>query len=85
LSLPFTGVDGLPKEGQAWVDQGLLKATVVALTTTELGMRLAARAIETGQQAPERTLVELKSYPPLEELADRARPIVKDNKGFPTS
>jgi hypothetical protein len=85
LSLPFTGVDGLPKEGQAWVNQGLLKATVVALTTTELGMRLAARTIETGQQAPERTLVELKSYPPLEELADRARPIVKDNKDFPTS
>src|SRR5262249_46187147 len=29
LNLPFTGVDGLPKTGQAWVRQNLLAATVV--------------------------------------------------------
>jgi hypothetical protein len=37
------------------------------------GMRIAVRAIETGQQARERTLVELRSYPSLDELADKTR------------
>ena len=73
LSLPLTGVDGLPREGQAWVQQGILAATVVALTTTELGMKMAAHAIATGNQPPERTLVQLESYPSLQQLADRAR------------
>jgi ABC-type sugar transport system substrate-binding protein len=69
LNLPFTGVDGLPGEGQAWVDQGMLAATVVAPTTTPIAIELLIRAIENGEQPPERTLIELRSYPSLEELA----------------
>jgi ABC-type sugar transport system substrate-binding protein len=72
LTLPFTGVDGLPTEGQAWVNQGVLAATVVAPTTTQVGIQLLARALESGVQPPERTLIELKSYPSLEELSKKA-------------
>jgi len=32
LKLPFTGCDGLPKTGQAWVRSGLLAATVFVHT-----------------------------------------------------
>ncbi len=54
LSLPFTGIDGLPTEGQAWVNEGLLTATVVSGTTTRV----------------ERTLIDLSSYPSLDRLSE---------------
>ena len=69
LKLPFTGVDGLPTEGRAWVDQGILAATVVSLTTTEVALQMLVQAIGTGVQPPRRTLIELSSYPPLEKLS----------------
>lgn len=69
LDLPFTGVDGLPDEGQAWVDQGVLAATVVAPTTTQIAIQILVKTIESGKQPEERTLIELKSYPSLEKLA----------------
>ncbi len=72
LRLPFTGVDGLPTEGQAWVNQGVLAATVVAPTTTQIGIQMLVRALENGTQPPERTLIELKSYPSLDELSKKA-------------
>lgn len=72
LTLPFTGVDGLPSEGQVWVNEGTLAATVVALTTTQVAIQLLVRAIKDGALPPERTLIELKSYPPLEQLAAKA-------------
>ncbi len=68
LGLPFTGVDGLPSEGQAWVDQGSMTATVVSGTTTGLAIRMAVKALESGVQPPERTLIELSSYPSLDRL-----------------
>ena len=71
LALPFTGVDGLPDEGQAWVDQGTLAATVVAPTTTQIAIQLLIKAFESGKQPEERTLTELSSYPLLEKLAGR--------------
>jgi ribose transport system substrate-binding protein len=72
LKLPFTGVDGLPEEGQAWVKQGILAATVVAPTTTQIGIELLAQALEKGGQPQIRTLISLKSYPTIEELARKA-------------
>jgi ABC-type sugar transport system substrate-binding protein len=68
LSLPFTGIDGLPLEGQAWVDQGLLTATVISGTTTAQGIEMVVHALSGGTQPPVRTLIELKSYPTLERL-----------------
>ena len=72
LSLPFTGVDGLPTEGQAWVNQGVLAATVIAPSTTPAAIKMLAQAIQTGVQPPQRTFLEMKSYPPLDELRKRS-------------
>ena len=69
LALPITGVDGLPDEGQVWVNRGELTATVVALTTTAVAVELVVKAIGSGAQPPPLSLVELKSYPALEKLA----------------
>jgi ribose transport system substrate-binding protein len=73
LNLPFTGVDGLPNEGKAWVDQGILAATVISLTTTEVAIQMLVRAIGNGSQPPLRTLIDLASYPALEQLATKAK------------
>ncbi len=72
LRLPFTGVDGLPEEGQTWVNQGILAATVVAPTTTQIAVELLVQAIENGTQPPIRTLIDLKSYPAIEDLARKS-------------
>ncbi len=72
LRLPFTGVDGLPSEGQAWVNQGILAATVIAPSTTPTAIKMLVRAIESGGQPAERTFLEMKSYPSLDELRKKA-------------
>jgi ribose transport system substrate-binding protein len=69
LRLPFTGVDGLPLEGKAWVDQGILAATVISLTTTQVALQMVIRALGNGTQPPLRTLIELASYPAIEHLS----------------
>jgi ribose transport system substrate-binding protein len=69
LSLPFTGIDGLPTEGQAWVNEGLLTATVVSGSTTRVAIEMVMKALQSGSQPPERTLIELSSYPSLDRLA----------------
>lgn len=70
-SLPFTGVDGLPSEGQAWVNDGTMAATVIAPPTTELATQLLMTALDKGSQPPERTLIELRSYPSLDALTEK--------------
>ena len=67
VRLPFTGVDGLAAEGKAWVDQGILAATVVSLTTTQVAVQMLVAAISNGARAL-RTLIEMASYPALEIL-----------------
>jgi ribose transport system substrate-binding protein len=69
LSLPYTGCDGLPQTGQAWVRSGLLAATVVVPANTGLAMEMVAQAVRTGVQPPERTFTVAESFPALEELA----------------
>lgn len=71
LRLPFTGVDGLRSEGMAWVNKGILAATVVAPTTTRIGIELLVQALDSGAQPPERTLIDLKSHPSLDSLSAR--------------
>jgi hypothetical protein len=73
LQHPFTGIDGLPNDGQAWVDQGLLTATVIAGITTRMALELVTRALQEGTHPPERTVIEAQSYPSLEELAEIGR------------
>ena len=73
LRLPFTGVDGLLAEGKAWVDQGILAATVVSLTTTQVALQMLVQAFRNGERQPVRTLIDLASYPALEKLSASAK------------
>lgn len=69
LSAPFTGVDGLPKTGQAFVRSGLLAATVIVAPNSILAVELLAEAMRKGTQPPPVSLTTPVSYPRLEELA----------------
>jgi ABC-type sugar transport system substrate-binding protein len=68
LKVPFTGVDGVPATGQAWVQQRLLAATVVTSALTGVALEMLAKAIGSGTQIPERTLMNPVSYPAIEAL-----------------
>jgi len=72
LSVPYTGVDGVPATGLAWVQKQLLAATIITPPLAGLAIELLAKALLNGQSIPERTLVQPTSYP----LIDQLRPIV---------
>jgi ribose transport system substrate-binding protein len=69
LSLPFTGVDGLPKTGQAFVRSGLLAATIIVAPNTWLAVDLLVDSLRRGTQPPPVSLTSPVSYPRLEELS----------------
>ena len=73
LNLPFTGIDGLPKTGQVWVQKGLLAATVAVPPNAGLAIEAMAKAIHTHTPLPECILTEPKSYPAIEDLRRRKR------------
>ena len=68
LAIPYTGVDGLPATGQAWVQQHLLAATIVMPPIAGLAIEMLARSVASGQPMPVRTAVQPTSYPPITEL-----------------
>lgn len=68
LSLPFLGCDGLPKTGQAWVKDGLLRATIFVPPNTGQAIEMFADALQRGKQPPERALTTAVSVPPLNDL-----------------
>lgn len=70
LKLPFTGCDGMPKTGQAWVRNGQLAATIYIRPNTDLAIELAVDAIRSGATLPDRKVTEPESVPPLAELAE---------------
>jgi ribose transport system substrate-binding protein len=72
LKLPYTGVDGVPATGQAWVQQGLLAATVITPPLTGVALELLTKAIAAGTRVPERTVLKATSYPPLEQIRPAA-------------
>jgi ribose transport system substrate-binding protein len=71
LSLPFTGCDGMPKTGQAWVKKGLLAATVVVPPNAGKAVEMLSQALQSGSMPAERTLNEPVSFPPLDQLAEQ--------------
>jgi ribose transport system substrate-binding protein len=73
MSLPFIGVDGLPKTGQSWVRTGLLTATIVVPPNTPLAMEAMAQALEKKLQPSERTYTTPRSFPAINELARKSR------------
>jgi ribose transport system substrate-binding protein len=64
LKLPFTGCDGLPKTGQAWVRSGLLAATVFVPPNTGQAIEMFVQAIQQKTRPPERVLTVPTSIPP---------------------
>lgn len=71
LSLPFTGCDGLPATGQAWVREKLLTATIHIPPLTGQAMEILAKASQDGTQPPEYSFTASYSIPPLESLVPR--------------
>jgi ribose transport system substrate-binding protein len=67
--IPFTGVDGLPKTGQSWVDSGLLTATIIVPPNTAPALEMLAQAFSKGTQPPLSTLVRSTSFPNTKLLA----------------
>ncbi len=69
LSAPFTGVDGLPKTGQAFVRTGLLAATILNAPNTQLALELLTEALRKKANPPALSLTTPVSIPKIEDLA----------------
>jgi ribose transport system substrate-binding protein len=68
LSLPYTGCDGLPKTGQAWVRDGILRATVFVPPNAGQAVEMLFHAIQSKKSVPERVLTVPVSVPALTAL-----------------
>jgi ribose transport system substrate-binding protein len=68
LKLPFTGCDGLPKTGQAWVRSGLLAATVFVPPNTGQAIEMLVDAIQNQKMPAERITTAAVSIPALDAL-----------------
>ncbi len=68
LSLPFTGCDGQPKTGQAWLHKGLLAATIYTPPLAGQAIELLVGAYQHGKIPPEHVLVSATSIPGIEAL-----------------
>jgi ribose transport system substrate-binding protein len=75
--LLFTGVDGLTSEGQKWVSERQLAATVIAPPDAGRAIGILAEAITTKSQPPALTLIPPTGYPTLEELVDRKNAVAR--------
>jgi len=71
--IPFTGVDGLNCTGQRWVNEGVLSATVINPTLTDIALEMLNQALFTKRQPDETTLTRPKSYPELEKIGPAAK------------
>lgn len=71
LKLPFTGCDGLPKTGEAWVSSGLLAATVFVPPNTGQAIEMLVDAMQRKKAIPERALTVPVSIPSLDVLKSR--------------
>jgi ribose transport system substrate-binding protein len=71
LRLPFTGCDGQPATGQAWVRDKLLAATIHIPPLTGQAMEILAKAIADKTQPPEHLLTASFSIPALQALVPR--------------
>jgi ribose transport system substrate-binding protein len=69
LKLPFTGCDGLPKTGQAWVRSGLLAATIFVPPNAGQAIEMLADALQNRKMPAERVVTAAVSIPPLDALA----------------
>lgn len=68
LDLPMLGI-GVASQVKPLVESRVLAAAVITSVTMELALRLLTHALESNSLPPERTVVELSSFPALEKLA----------------
>jgi ribose transport system substrate-binding protein len=80
VRVPFTGCDGMPKHGQAWVRNGMMAATIFIRPNTDLAIEMLVEAIKSGKQLPERHLTAPESVPSLRELAEKASKAASEDK-----
>jgi ribose transport system substrate-binding protein len=71
VRLPFTGVDGLAKTGQAWVRGGTLAATIVVPTNAGQAISMLVEALQTGRELPERSFTLPESLPTIDKLTPK--------------
>jgi ribose transport system substrate-binding protein len=71
-NLLYTGCDGCPGQGEKWVREGSLHASVVLPSSAGRALEMMAHALETSEQPPERTELSPRPLPELEKLAARA-------------
>jgi len=74
LRLPFTGCDGTPQNGQAWVRSGLFAATIVIPPNTGLAFEMLVDALLRGAVPPESSTTEAQSFPAIESLSGSFSP-----------
>jgi ribose transport system substrate-binding protein len=80
IRVPFTGCDGMPKHGQAWVRNGMMAATIFIRPNTDLAIEMLVEAIKSGKPLPEREMTMPESVPSLTELAERAAKMASEDK-----
>lgn len=80
IRVPFTGCDGMPKHGQAWVRNGMMAATIFIRPNTDLAIEMLVEAIKSGKQLPEQQTTMPESVPSLAELAEMASKAADENK-----
>lgn len=71
LKVPFLGIDGVRATGQSWVQQGLLRATIIVPANTGTAIEMLTHALNSGTLPEARTLTSAKSFPAIEELAKK--------------
>lgn len=74
--IPFLGVDGLRQTGERWVREGLLAATIVVPTNTDIALEMLKQAFISKSQPRELTLTVPKSFPEMGKLANRSKSAV---------
>ena len=72
MNIPFVGVDGLVKTGQAWVREGLLSATVIMPPSAGHALKLMMEALANPGQVQEKNWLPPESFPALAELRPAA-------------
>ena len=68
MRVPYLGVDGQPKTGQAWVRDGLLAATIVVPPNAGQAIRMLATGLQSGKAIAERTFTVPESMPAVDRL-----------------
>jgi ABC-type sugar transport system substrate-binding protein len=71
MDIPFLGI-GIAGQVKPLVHGHILDAAVVTSVTMDTAIKLVVRALESQVQPPERTVVEVSSYPELEKVAAKS-------------